>query len=82
MSAVLAACLIEYESYNPGFLEGVRSRLENEANLMGAVRIRGPQTEPAIREAVKQALAWTSILSAVAEASKPAKRRRLWWGFA
>ncbi len=76
--ALAAACLLEVERNIPGIIERVRLRLENEAAVNAAVRIRGPRTEPQVRAAVESALAWISVVSVVAEAERPAKRR--FWG--
>lgn len=79
--AVIAAALIEHEKDCPGFTERVRARLESEANLSGAVRLRGPRMEPAVREAVAQGLAWVAMLTPVVELEAPPPVRRRRWGF-
>lgn len=79
--ALAAAAFLEMERTDPGFIERVRLRLENESNVSGAVRLRGPRSEPAVRNAIAQALAWTAILTAVGELEAPAPKKRLLWGW-
>lgn len=78
--ALAGACLLELESDLPGLVDRVRQRLENEAAITATVRLRGPRTEPQVRAAVEGALAWISMVSVLAAAQRPPKRRRLFWG--
>ena len=78
--ALAGACLLELETDIPGLIERVRQRLENEAAITATVRLRGPRTEPQVRAAVEGALAWISMVSVLAAAQRPPKKRRLFWG--
>lgn len=81
--ALAAAALLEMETTNPGLIERIRVRLERDSNAVAAVRLRGPKSEPAVREAIEQALAWTGILTVIGEIETPAKRKRKrFWGWA
>lgn len=76
--ALAAAALIELEILHPGFIESTRARLERQSNVIAAVRLRGPASEPAVREAIEGALKWTAILTAIGEIEAPPKRKRSW----
>jgi hypothetical protein len=78
--AIIAAALIEHEKDQPGFIERVQARLQGEANIAAAVRLRGPRCEPSIRAAFEEAVAWTAALAPVAaiEAPPPAARKKRW----
>lgn len=78
--ALAGALLLELESDVPGIIERVRQRLENEAAITATVRLRGPRTEPQVRAAVEGALAWVSMVSVLAAAQRPPRKRRLFWG--
>lgn len=73
---IIGAALMEFERIEPGFMERLRVRIEDEAVRTAVVRLRGPKLTPEAIRAFQEAEAWIGAACLIADATVPKKRRK------
>lgn len=78
LGTVVGTALIIAERRSPGFVEELRSEMENDALFATVEQLRGERLSPDLRKAVQEGSAWIGQMCLIVEKHAP-RRRRGWW---